>query len=37
MKNIDSVVPSNANKQWDDNLKQNYVEYTDNGNKNKFG
>lgn len=33
MKNIDSVVPSNANKQWDDNLKQNYVEYTDNGNK----
>lgn len=33
MKNIDSVVPSNANKQWNDNLKQNYVEYTDNGNK----
>ena len=33
MKNIDSVVPSNTNKQWDDNLKQNYVEYTDNGNK----
>ena len=33
MKNIDSVIPSNVNKQWDDNLKQNYVEYTDNGNK----
>ena len=27
LKNIDKVIPSNAQKQWDDNLKQYYVEY----------
>ena len=29
LKNIDNVIPSNAQKQWDDNLKQYYVEYQD--------
>ena len=29
LKNIDKVVPSNVQKQWDDNLKQYYVEYQD--------
>lgn len=29
MKNIDSILPSGVNKQWDDNLKQYYVEYQD--------
>ena len=29
MKNIDSILPSGLNKQWDDNLKQYYVEYQD--------
>lgn len=33
MKNIDSVIPEDAEKKWDNDLKQNYVEYTDNGNK----
>ncbi|MCI8761170.1 MAG: hypothetical protein HFJ34_08755 [Clostridia bacterium] len=33
MKNIDKVVPNDAQKQWDDDLKQNYVEYMDNGDK----
>ncbi len=34
MKNIDKVIPDGAEKKWDDNLKQNYVEYTDeNGYK----
>ena len=33
MKNINNVIPDNIDKQWDDELKQNYVEYTDNGNK----
>ena len=27
MKNIESVIPSNASKEWDDNLKQYYVQY----------
>lgn len=31
MKYIDSTVPSDANKQWDENLKQYYVEYQKNG------
>lgn len=34
MKNIDSVIPDGVEKQWDDKLKQNYVEYMD-GNKKK--
>lgn len=29
LKNIDKVIPSDAEKQWDDNLKQYYVEYQD--------
>ena len=29
MKNINSIIPSDAEKQWDDNLKQYYVEYKD--------
>lgn len=29
MKNIDSILPGGVNKQWDDNLKQYYVEYQD--------
>ena len=29
MKNIDSILPSGVNKQWNDNLKQYYVEYQD--------
>lgn len=33
MKNIDKVIPDDVEKQWDDELKQNYVEYTENGNK----
>lgn len=33
MKNIDKVIPSDAQKQWDDDLKQNYVEYTEGNNK----
>ena len=34
MKNINKVIPDGAEKKWNDNLKQNYVEYTDeNGYK----
>ncbi len=33
MKNIDKVIPDGVEKKWDDDLKQNYVEYTDGGNK----
>jgi len=33
MKNIDKVIPEDVDKQWDDTLKQNYVEYTDKGDK----
>ena len=33
MRNIDKVIPEGTQKQWDDELKQNYVEYTDNGSK----
>lgn len=29
MKNIDDVIPHGVEKKWDDDLKQNYVEYTD--------
>lgn len=31
MKYIDSVVPDDANRQWDENLKQYYVEYEKEG------
>lgn len=33
MKDIDKIIPSNAEKKWNDELKQNYVEYTDGNNK----
>ena len=33
MKNIDKVIPDGVNKKWDNELKQNYVEYTDGKNK----
>ena len=33
MKNIDSVIPRGAEKTWNDDLKQNYVEYMDGNNK----
>lgn len=33
MKDIDSVIPAGVEKTWDDDLKQNYVEYTDGANK----
>lgn len=34
MKDIDSTIPSEVEKKWDDKLKQNYVEYTE-GNSTK--
>ena len=30
LKNMNSIVPENASKQWNDDLKQYYVEYKDN-------
>ena len=33
MKNTDTVIPSDATKTWDDELKQNYVEYTEGSSK----
>ena len=30
LKNMNSIVPENTNKQWNDDLKQYYVEYKDN-------
>ena len=36
MKSINSVVPSNAKKTWDDDLKQYIVEYTKDGKKYKI-
>ena len=33
MNDIDSTIPEDAQRQWDDELKQNYVEYTDGSNK----
>ncbi len=33
MKSTDSVIPEGTNKEWKDDVKQNYVEYTDNGNQ----
>ena len=33
MKNIDKVIPNGTEKKWDDDLKQNYAEYTKGGNK----
>lgn len=31
MKNVDKVLPASAKKKWDENLKQYYVEYKQNG------
>ena len=31
MKSVDKVIPANVEKKWDDNLKQYYVEYTEDG------
>lgn len=31
MKNVDTVLPSNVTKEWNEDLKQYYVEYTQNG------
>lgn len=33
MRNMDKVIPEGTEKQWNDDLKQHYVEYTENGNK----
>lgn len=33
MKKTESVIPDGTQKQWNDDLKQNYVEYTDGNNK----
>ena len=30
LKNMNSIIPERANKQWNDDLKQYYVEYKDN-------
>lgn len=37
MKSINSVVPSNAKKTWNDDLKQYIVEYTKDGKNIKYG
>lgn len=31
LKDVDKVIPSGVTKKWDENLKQNYVEYAQNG------
>lgn len=31
LKDVDKVIPSTVTKKWDEDLKQNYVEYTQNG------
>lgn len=36
MKDIDSVLPENVEKQWNDELKQNYVEYEEDGKTKKM-
>ena len=36
MKNVDNVLPDNVDKKWDDELKQNYVEYEENGKTKKM-
>ena len=36
MKDIDSTIPSDVEKQWDDKLKQYYVEYKDGNNLKKM-
>ena len=36
MKNIDSVLPQNVEKTWNETLRQYYVEYQENGNTKKM-
>ena len=36
MKNIDKIVPENATKTWDNELKQYYIEYEEDGVTNKI-
>ena len=36
MKNIENVLPDNVEKQWKDDVKQNYVEYQEDGNIKKM-
>ena len=36
MKNIDEIVPEDATRTWDDNLKQHYVEYERDGMTNRI-
>ena len=36
MKDIYSIIPSNVEKKWDEDLKQYYVEYTDGANLKKI-
>ena len=36
MKNVDNVLPDNVDKKWDDELKQNYVDYEENGKTKKM-
>ena len=33
MKNINKVIPEGTERKWDEDLKQNYAEYTKGGNK----
>ena len=33
MKDIEKVLPNDVEKKWDNDLKQNYVEYKDGDNK----
>ena len=33
MKDVNSIIPEGVEKSWDDELKQNYVEYMDGENK----
>ena len=36
MKDVEKVLPSNVNKQWKEDLRQNYVEYEEKGNTKKM-
>ena len=36
MKDIDSAIPTSAERNWNDTLRQYYVEYTDNGQNKKI-
>lgn len=33
MKSLNDILPDDVEKKWDEDLKQNYVEYTEDGNK----